>query len=82
MFDSAVILWRGQAQPNNQMTLEHKAYQASMRVRKVHTEIELIDYERVMKLYDPEIPAFEAILNKVIELTDEISRIDKLIQEG
>jgi hypothetical protein len=82
LFDSAVILWRGQAQPNNQMTLEHKAYQASMRVRKVHTEIELIDYERVMKLYDPEIPAFDIIFNKVVELTEEISRIDKLIQEG
>jgi hypothetical protein len=53
-----------------------------MRVRKVHTEIELIDYERVMKLYDPEIPAFDIIFNKVVELTEEISRIDKLIQEG
>jgi hypothetical protein len=63
------------------MTLEEKAYIAILRVRKVHTEIELIDYQRVMKLYDPEIPTFDIILKKVIQLTNRISKIDNLIRE-
>jgi hypothetical protein len=63
------------------MTLKEKAYIAILRVRKVHTEIELIDYQRVMKLYDPEIPTFDIILKKVIQLTNRISKIDNLIRE-
>jgi len=81
LFDSVINLWRGQTQPSNQMTLKEKAYIAILRVRKVHTEIELIDYQRVMKLYDPEIPTFDIILKKVIQLTNRISKIDNLIRE-
>ena len=34
-----------------------------------------------MKYYDPEIPAFGIILDKVMEIQDEISRLDKLMLE-
>lgn len=62
-----------------ELTLEHKAYLACWRVRKIHKEIELADYERVMKYYDPDIPAFDIILNEVDRITQEISDLDKLI---
>ena len=61
------------------MTLEEKAYLACWRLRKIHKEIELSDYQRVMKHYDPDIPAFEIILNKVEEITNEISKLDEFI---
>jgi len=63
------------------MTLEDKAHIAVLRVRKVHSEIELIDYQKVMKYYDPDIPAFGIILDKVMEIQDEISRLDKKMLE-
>jgi hypothetical protein len=63
------------------MTLEDKAHIAVLRVRKVHAEIELIDYQKVMKHYDPDIPAFGIILDKVMEIQDEISRLDKKMLE-
>ena len=62
-----------------ELTLEHKAYLACWRVRKIHKEIELADYQRVMKHYDPDIPAFDIILNEVDRITQEISDLDKLI---
>lgn len=65
--------------PNNIMTLKDKAYIAVMRVKKAHAEIELEDYQRVMKYYDPEIPTFDIILNKVVEMQNTISDIDKEI---
>lgn len=61
------------------MTLEDKAYLAILRVKKVHTEIELSDYERVLKHYNPDIPAFDIILNEVERLSDIISSLDKEI---
>jgi hypothetical protein len=63
------------------MTLEDKAHIAVLRVRKVHSEIELIDYQKVMKYYDPDVPAFGIILDKVMEIQDEISRLDKKMLE-
>jgi len=63
------------------LLLKDKAYIAVLRVMKVHAEIELVDYQRVLKLYDPEIPAFSIILDKVMEIQDEISRLDKLMLE-
>jgi hypothetical protein len=63
------------------MTLEEKAYIATLRVRKVHAEIELIDYQKVMKYYDPDIPAFGIILDKVMDIQDTISRLDKAMLE-
>lgn len=63
------------------LLLKDKAYIAVLRVMKVHAEIELIDYQKVMKYYDPEIPAFGIILDKVMEIQDEISRLDKLMLE-
>ena len=61
------------------MNLEDKAYLATLRVKKVHQEIELVDYARVMKHYDPDIPAFEIILKEVERITNNISELDKLI---
>lgn len=61
------------------MTLKDKAYIAVMRVKKAHAEIELEDYQKVMKYYDPEIPTFDIILNKVVEIQNTISDIDKTI---
>ncbi len=61
------------------ITLEDKAYLACWRVRKIHKEMELADYQRVVKHYDPDIPAFDIILNKVEEITNEISELDQLI---
>jgi hypothetical protein len=63
------------------MDLELRAYLAVLNVRKAHQEIELIDYARVMKRYDPDVPNYELILNKFLEITTEIERLDKLIKE-
>lgn len=41
--------------------------------------MELADYQRVVKHYDPDIPAFDIILNEVDRITKEISDLDKLI---
>jgi hypothetical protein len=64
-----------------ELTLEDKTYLATLRVKKVHQEIELIDYQRVMNHYNPDIPAFEIILNEVERITNNISELDKLIAE-
>lgn len=64
------------------MNLELRAYLAVLNVRKVHQEIELGDYIRVMKHYDPNIPLFDIIVCRVAEINEEISRLDKLIKEA
>lgn len=63
------------------MELYDKAYLACLQVKKAHAEISLIDYQRVMKHYDPSIEAFDIILNEVDSITQYISNLDKAISE-
>ncbi len=62
-----------------ELTLEQKAYIAVWRVKKTHQEIELADYQRVLNHYNPDIPAFNIILNEVERISNNISELDKLI---
>lgn len=64
------------------MDLELKAYLAVLKVRKIHQEIELSDYIRVMKHYNPSIKEYELIVDRVAEINEEISRLDNLIKEA
>lgn len=60
-------------------SLMNSAFRAALNVRKVHAEIELKDYEFVLRFYDEQIPAFEQILDEVERLTNIISRVDKAL---
>ncbi len=57
------------------------AFRATLKVRKVHAEIELKDYQFVLKYYDDQVPAFEQILEEVARLTAIISRVDNALKE-
>ncbi len=61
------------------LTLEQKAYIAVWRLKKAHQEIDLADYQRVLKHYNPDIPAFDIILDEVERISNNISELDKLI---
>ena len=63
------------------MDLHDSAFLAILNVKKVHTEIELKDYMRVIKHYDPDVPAFEQILSKIDELTSNIRNYEEAIKE-
>jgi hypothetical protein len=62
-------------------SLADSAFRATLKVRKIHAEIELKDYQFVLKYYDDQIPAFEIILEEVERLTAIISRADKALRE-
>jgi hypothetical protein len=57
------------------------AFRATLKLRKVHAEIELKDYQFVLKYYDDQVPAFEQILEEVARLTTIIIKIDNKLRE-
>jgi hypothetical protein len=62
-------------------SLSDSAFRAVLKVRKVHAEIELKDYQFVLKYYDNQVPAFEQILEEVARLTTIIIKIDNKLRE-
>jgi hypothetical protein len=62
-------------------SLMDSAFRATLKLRKVHAEIELKDYQFVLKYYDDQVPAFEQILEEVARLTTIIIKIDNKLRE-
>lgn len=62
-------------------SLANSSFRATLKLRKIHAEIELKDYQFVLKYYDDQIPAFEIILEEVERLTAIISRADKALSK-
>lgn len=62
-------------------SLANSAFRATLKLRKIHAEIELKDYLFVLKYYDDQIPAFETILNEVERLTAIVTKVDKALNK-
>lgn len=63
------------------MNLRDDAFRALLNVRKVHLEIDLMDYQRVIKFADPEMEAFDTLLNTMEDLISKIKRIDEALKK-
>ena len=59
------------------MNLEEEAHRAILNVRKVHFEIDLLDYQRAMKFAEPDMEAFDKLLVIIQDLVRKIKNIDK-----
>lgn len=62
------------------MNLSDDAFRAVLNVKKVHLEIDLMDYQRVIKFADPEMEAFDKLLNTISVLVTKIKNIDEALK--
>jgi hypothetical protein len=61
------------------MTLEDQCYYAVINVRIAHQQQDLSEYSLLMKYYNPEVKAFDLILDKMAEAEAEIIRLQNLL---
>jgi hypothetical protein len=50
-------------------------------VQIAHRKIDLNEYSQIMKFYNPEVKAFDIILDKISETEAEIMRLENLLND-
>jgi len=63
------------------MTLEDRCFLAVVNVQIAHRKIDLNEYSHIMKYYNPEVKAFDLILEKISEAEEEIMRLENLLND-
>lgn len=63
------------------MTLEDRCFLAVVNVQIAHRKIDLNEYSQIMKYYNPEVKAFDLILDKIGEAEAEIMRLENLLND-
>ena len=63
------------------MTLEDRCFLAVVNVQIAHRKIDLSEYSQIMKYYNPEVKAFDLILDKMSEAEAEIMRLENLLND-
>lgn len=63
------------------MDLELATYIAVVKVRKIHAELELQEYQHVMQFATPEMEAFDKLLSIIEKLYEEIKFLDSKLSE-
>lgn len=63
------------------MTLEDRCFLAVVNVQIAHRKIDLNEYSQIMKYYNPEVKAFDKILDKISEAEAEIMRLENLLND-
>jgi hypothetical protein len=61
------------------MTLEDQCFHAVVNLRIAHEQQTISDYSKIMKYYNPEVKAFDLILDKISEAEAEIQRLTELL---
>jgi hypothetical protein len=63
------------------MTLEDRCFLAVVNVQIAHRKIDLNEYSQIMKYYNPNVKAFDKILDKISEAEAEIMRLENLLND-
>lgn len=63
------------------MTLEDRCFLAVVNVQIAHRKMDLSEYSQIMKYYNPEVKAFDLILEKMSEADAEIMRLENLLND-
>jgi hypothetical protein len=63
------------------MTLEDRCFLAVVNVQIAHRKIDLNEYSQIMKFYNPEVKAFDLMLDKISETEAEIMRLENLLND-
>lgn len=63
------------------MTLEDRCFTAVVNVQIAHRKIDLNEYSQIMKYYNPDVKAFDKILDKISEAEAEIMRLENLLND-
>ncbi len=63
------------------MTLEDRCFLAVVNVQIAHRKMDLSEYSQIMKYYNPEVKAFDKILDKISEAEAEILRLENLLND-
>lgn len=63
------------------MNLADQAFLAVANLKITHLKNDLKDYEQVLELYNPSVPAFEKIIAIVEDLYNRITELEKLRNE-
>lgn len=61
--------------------LHADSHLAIIKLKKIHAEIELSDYERVLKFAEPDMPAFDKLMEIVEGILLRISNCNKEIKK-
>jgi hypothetical protein len=63
------------------MTLEDRCFLAVVNVQIAHLKIDLNEYSQIMKYYNPEVKAFDLILDKISKAEADIMRLENLLND-
>lgn len=63
------------------MTLEDQCFHAVVNVRIAHQKQDISEYSHIMKYYNPEVQAFNLILDKIAQAEAEIIRLENLLND-
>ncbi len=63
------------------MDLHQQALRAVLNVRKVHFEIDLRQYQKVMKYAEPDMPVFEKLISEIEYLVENIRSIEEELKK-
>ncbi len=64
-----------------QMDLHLQALRIVLNLRKVHFEIDLLEYQKVMKYAEPSMPVFEKLISEIEFLVENIRSIDEELKK-
>lgn len=63
------------------MDLHTEALRIVLNVRKVHFEIDLKQYQKVIKYAEPSMPAFEKLISEIEYLVENIRNIEEALKK-
>jgi hypothetical protein len=63
------------------MDLETQAFEAVVKVKLVHNQIDLAQYQKALSYATPEMEAFEILLKRVEELVSDIRFLETKLKE-
>jgi hypothetical protein len=63
------------------MDLNEQALRVVLNVRKVHFEIDLQQYQKVIKYAEPSMPAFELLIGEIEYLVENIRSIEEELKK-
>jgi hypothetical protein len=63
------------------MTLEDQCFNAVVNLRIANQKQDISEYSHIMKYYNPEVQAFNLILEKIAQAEAEIQRLENLLND-